>query len=407
MNSFKIKKSHNSSIHLFIAVVGTIFALMSIAQGTAESINQYLEEIDLVEANEGSYSSQLSDLLMSLGNSYQANSDFENANLVYQRGMQIEKINYGLFSLSQTPYLKAIAESHRAMNDWEQSQKAIDQYYLVNEKVYGQRDVRMLPVIESLINWHTESYNMRDPRDSFPNLTSLEILARKLHVILDESADLGDPSTPKKYKQIGRIQYMLARHIKDYGLPQEGGMSITTDRYATERNSPISSHNYYSRGSAALQKVVKATMEQSPSVMMDQIEAVANLGDWYLIFGQVGSATKAYSLADELISVSSEPELIRNNIFGMGKIINFDEPSKDGFLNDDRDFNLIEVSMTISRSGSALDIEIDKEKNDLTDDDERVLRKYFKKRRFRPSFSDGKTRSMQLILPYYLPKVEA
>ena len=148
-------------------------------------------------------------------------------------------------------------------------------------------------------------------------------------------------------------------------------------------------------------------MEQSPPVMMDQIEAVANLGDWYLIFGQVGSATKAYSLADELISVSSEPELIRNNIFGMGKIINFDEPSKDGFLNDDGDFNLIEVSMTISRSGSALDIEIDKEKNDLTDDDERVLRKYFKKRRFRPSFSDGKTRSMQLILPYYLPKVEA
>ena len=132
-------------------------------------------------------------------------------------------------------------------------------------------------------------------------------------------------------------------------------MSITTDRYATERNSPISSHNYYSRGSAALQKVVKATMEQSPSVMMDQIEAVANLGDWYLIFGQVGSATKAYSLADELISVSSEPELIRNNIFGMGKIINFDEPRKDGFLNDDGDFNLIEVSMTISRSGSALD----------------------------------------------------
>ena len=51
MSSFKIKKSHNSSIHLLIAVVGIIFASMSIAQGTAESINQYLEEIDLVEAN--------------------------------------------------------------------------------------------------------------------------------------------------------------------------------------------------------------------------------------------------------------------------------------------------------------------------------------------------------------------
>jgi len=36
-----------------------------------------------------------------------------------------------------------------------------------------------------------------------------------------------------------------------------------------------------------------------------------------------------------------------------------------------------------------------------------VIRKYFKKRRFRPSFSEGKTRSMNIVLPYYLPKIEA
>lgn len=377
------------------------------AQDNNSNIEQYLEEIDRIEATEGAYSAALSDLLMSLGMSYQEKVDYENANLAFQRGMQLEKINYGLFSLGQTPYLQEIANTHRLLGDWEQSQKAIDQFYIVNEKNFGEKDQRMLPIIESMLDWHAESYNLRDPRDSFPSLSAMERLAAKMHVILDDSADLGDPSTPEKYLRIGKIQYMLARHIKDFGLPQESGMSITTDRYATERNSPLTSHNYYSRGSAALQKVVKSVMEQKPPILLDQIEAIANLGDWYLIFGQSGSATKAYALADELISSTPESEEIRAKIFGAGKLINFDNPNNKMSSDQNINLNLVNVSMTISRSGSALDIIVKNEDKVLTDDEELALRKYFKKRRFRPSFSEGKTRSMNIVLPYYLPKIEA
>ena len=377
------------------------------AQDNNSNIEQYLEEIDRIEATEGAYSAALSDLLMSLGMSYQEKVDYENANLAFQRGMQLEKINYGLFSLGQTPYLQEIANTHRLLGDWEQSQKAIDQFYIVNEKNFGEKDQRMLPIIESMLDWHAESYNLRDPRDSFPSLSAMERLAAKMHVILDDSADLGDPSTPEKYLRIGKIQYMLARHIKDFGLPQESGMSITTDRYATERNSPLTSYNYYSRGSAALQKVVKSVMEQKPPILLDQIEAIANLGDWYLIFGQSGSATKAYALADELISSTPESEEIRAKIFGAGKLINFDNPNNKMSSDQNINLNLVNVSMTISRSGSALDIIVKNEDKVLTDDEELALRKYFKKRRFRPSFSEGKTRSMNIGLPYYLPKIEA
>ena len=94
-----------------------------------------MEEIDRIEATEGAYSAELSDVLMSLGMSYQEKVDYENANLAFQRGMQLEKINYGLFSLEQTPYLREIANNHRLLGDWEQSQKAIDQFYVVNEKI--------------------------------------------------------------------------------------------------------------------------------------------------------------------------------------------------------------------------------------------------------------------------------
>ena len=392
----------------FIRKVLLLFVISQVtnAQDNNSNIEQYLEEIDRIEATEGAYSATLSDLLMSLGISYQEKVDYENANLAFQRGMQLEKINYGLFSIGQTPYLQEIANTQRLLGDWEQSHKAINQFYIVNEKNFGEKDLRMLPIIESMLDWHAESYNLRDPRDSFPSLSAMERLAARMHVILDDSADLGDPLTPAKYLRIGKIQYMLARHIKDFGLPQESGMSITTDRYATERNSPLTSHNYYSRGSAALQKVVKSVMEQKPSILLDQIEAIANLGDWYLIFGQSGSATKAYALADELISSTPESEEIRSKIFGAGKLINFDNPNNKMSSDQNINLNLVNVSMTISRSGSALDIIVKNEDKVLTDDEELALRKYFKKRRFRPSFSEGKTRSMNIVLPYYLPKIE-
>ena len=406
LNLFNIS---NSTAVSFIRKVLVLFVISQAtnAQDNNSNIEQYLEEIDRIEATEGAYSAQLSDLFMSLGMSYQEKVDYENANLAFQRGMQLEKINYGLFSLGQTPYLQEIANTQRLLGNWEQSHKALDQFYMVNEKNFGEKDPRMLPIIESMLDWHAESYNVRDPRDSFPSLSAMERLAAKMHIILDDSADLGDPSTPEKYLRIGKIQYMLARHIKDFGLPQESGMSITTDRYATERNSPLTSHNYYSRGSAALQKVVKSVMEQKPPILLDQIEAIANLGDWYLIFGQSGSATKAYALADELISSTPESEEIRAKIFGAGKLINFDNPNNKMSSDQNMNLNLVNVSMTISRSGSALDIIVKNEDKVLTDEEELALRKYFKKRRFRPSFSEGKTRSMNIVLPYYLPKIEA
>ena len=235
----------------------------------------------------------------------------------------------------------------------------------------------------------------------------MERLAAKMHVILDDSADLGDPSTPENICVLEKYSTCLRAISRISDCRKKVECQLQQIDMATERNSPLTSHNYYSRGSAALQKVVKSVMEQKPPILLDQIEAIANLGDWYLIFGQSGSATKAYALADELISSTPESEEIRAKIFGAGKLINFDNPNNEMSSDQNMNLNLVNVSMTISRSGSALDIIVKNEDKVLTDDEELALRKYFKKRRFRPSFSEGKTRSMNIVLPYYLPKIEA
>ena len=122
---------------------------------TTVTISDYLIAIDSLEANQGAYSAELSDLFMGLGKSYVIQQEYDDANLAFQRGMQIERINFGLDSLSQSAYLMSIAETEKLMGDLDQAQTVLDQLYSLNAKSYGQSDVRMLPVIESLMDWHT------------------------------------------------------------------------------------------------------------------------------------------------------------------------------------------------------------------------------------------------------------
>ena len=69
---------------------------------TTVTISDYLIAIDSLEANQGAYSAELSDLFMGLGKSYVIQQEYDDANLAFQRGMQIDRINFGLDSLSQS-----------------------------------------------------------------------------------------------------------------------------------------------------------------------------------------------------------------------------------------------------------------------------------------------------------------
>lgn len=66
---------------------------------TEQTISDYLTAIDALEADQGAYSAELSDLFMGLGNAYVSKKEYNDANLVFQRGMQIQRINFGLNSL--------------------------------------------------------------------------------------------------------------------------------------------------------------------------------------------------------------------------------------------------------------------------------------------------------------------
>ena len=73
---------------------------------------------------------------------------------------------------------------------------------------------------------------------------------------------------------------------------------------------------HYQRGEDALQKVIESLEQQDSPSALDQANAMAELGDWYLVFGQRGSANKAYDLAYQSLEGSEQTEQLQQSLFG-------------------------------------------------------------------------------------------
>ena len=343
---------------------------------------------------------------MGLGNSYVIQQEYDDANLAFQRGMQIERINFGLDSLSQSAYLMSIAETEKLMDDLDQAQTVLDQLYSLNAKSYGQSDVRMLPVIESLMDWHSKVYPLRKPKGGFHTLIALEDLANDMYKILDAEVSLKDPATPDRYKRIGKVQFLIANHIKHYGEPRDSSFSVAVEGSSGARTEPRTSYKHFKRGKAALQRVIESLMQQQPSIIVEQADAIANLGDWYLVFGQITSATKTYQLAEEIVDTTDNPDQLRTLLFQEAAVIDFSDGVEQSVRQEATAgagaAEPLQISMQISKSGFASDFQIVDEKATLTRDQLKVLQQHFRKKRFRPFFSDGDTQTMRFNKSYDL-----
>ena len=198
--------------------------------------------------------------------------------------MQIERVNYGLDSISQSPYLRSIAETESYLGNWDQSHNALENLYKLNAKAYGETDPRMLPVLDELLDWYMATYKERNLNGAYQNLVISERLSNRMYRILVNSVPLDDPDAPSRYRKISHLHYFIANHIKQHGEPTESGLTINSS--STTRAMDSTSRMHFRRGKIALEKVVESLEQQPDSSATDKALAIAELGDWYLVFGQ-------------------------------------------------------------------------------------------------------------------------
>jgi tetratricopeptide (TPR) repeat protein len=419
--------------------ISSVWACLASAQADipalkeSDPVRDYLDAIDSAEAELSAYSLELSDLYLGLGKSHLSNQEYTRARQAFQRGMQIERVNFGLNSLSQTPYLMSIAEAESFLGNWGESQKALENLYLINTEAYGAQDPRMLPVLDELLDWYLDTYSDRSTNGGYQNLVISEKLGTRMQSILSQTNDLSDPATPQMYRKLSHLHYFIANHIKQHAEPSESGFTFNASSTASSANS--TSHMHYRRGKLALQKVVEALEVQPDTPAQDQASAIAELGDWYLVFGQRSSANQAYKLAYDFLGTGEQPEQLQASLFGEAKLIEFTalsskinplekaqesrrkESEKDESPEDQSrkkeppteetlEQPGMEISMIISAIGTPRNIEIINPPEDLDKNIRRTILKELRAQRYRPKLVEGAPISSAISFPYAIETTE-
>jgi tetratricopeptide (TPR) repeat protein len=369
-------------------------------QPISDPVEDYRDAINNVEAEYSAYSTKLSDLYLGLGKSLYSKQSYADARQAFQRGMQIERVNYGLNSLTQAPYLLSIADTESYMGNWDKSQKALENLYSINTKAYGENDVRMLPVLDQMLDWYLNSYDDRSADGGYANLVRSERIAMRMHHILNTDVPLDDPDTPDRYRRLGYLQYFIANHIKQHGEPSQSGVTFA----AGARGSLITSHRHFQRGKMALEKVIESLVQQPDSNEIDQAMAIAELGDWYLVFGQRFSATEAYQLAYNVLEDNEQAEQLREELFSKPRMISFSLNKSTGAdANATSSETQLQVSMMVSENGVPQDIAVQDPAENLSSDQLQALRREINNQRFRPRLIAGQAEPAEHIIFYDKP----
>jgi tetratricopeptide (TPR) repeat protein len=407
----KLSRHKPTAAVLFCAVFSCLAAAQSELPEFKQSdpISDYLNAIELAESQTSAYSTELAELYLGLGNSHFSRKEYEPARQAFQRGMQIERVNYGLHSLSQTPYLMSIAETESYLGNWDKSQQALENLYLINAQAYGENDPRMLPVLDELLDWYLTTYSERPANGGYQNLLISEKLGDRMYNILQQTDDLGDPEVPQLYRKLSHLHFFIADHLKEHGEPAENGFSFNSG--ATVSSANTTSRMHYQRGEDALQKVIESLEQQDSPSALDQANAMAELGDWYLVFGQRGSANKAYDLAYQSLEGSEQTEQLQQSLFGEAKLIDFTQlNSKHHFslaANNSEQTNAeaeeLEISVTISEYGVPKNIEVLNAPENLDKKTHRKIINDIRGTRYRPKLINGQAISSSIIFPYPSP----
>ena len=359
-------------------------------QVESDSITDYMEAIDNSEGQFGAYATELSELYLGLGNALYAGEEYTEALNAFQKGMQIERVNYGLSSLSQSPYLFSIADTERYLGNWDKSQQALERVYTINSNNYGEVDVRMLGVLDKILAWYMDSYKDRRPKGGYANLVISERIAQRMYEILNKDMSLDDPEAPDRFRRLGYLQHVIAVHLKEHGEPSESGLSISMSGSSGRPNKATTSHLHFLRGKLALEKVIASVIQQPNSTETDQALAIAELGDWYLVFGQKAPATAAYQLALDVLETSEDPQQTREDLFGLPRMIEFSMTKSPPMAAGDQPTeSQLELAMTISTYGVPNNIEVVNPPESLSKEASRDIRRDARGKRFRPKLVNG------------------
>jgi len=293
------------------------------------SITQFQDSILQFELEGGVYDYRLSELYLSLGNTYQQLDESQLAIDAFNEALQLSRITSGLFTEDQLPIVEELVESYLNLGDIPSANLNQEYLFYINQKIYGAAHPVILTGLLEYADWNlysaslsmgyipnlqtlhfrTDSFNEQNFNNLIQSQPTQDYLsaatfAYSQAIIIQHDLEVIFNETPSSV-EIDEMKNNLNFSDEDFNIPDaEKKLAYTYFlQYQFDFNNiGVNSFgeapgnyflNSYTNGKAALERRY-SYMQDAGSSPLDIIQALLDIADWFLFFERWSSAKDLY-----------------------------------------------------------------------------------------------------------------
>lgn len=355
--------------------------------------NQYLDAIDRIEGDYGPYATELSDLYLGLGQTLLDTGDYEQARDAFHRGVLVVRVNSGPNSPDQTNHLYLIANIEALLGNDKAADEVLENIQFINSTHYGRNSPETLAVLDRMYQWY---FTSRPPGSEYAQYADYERVIELTEDMVEVSAALhgpGHPATTEAYRRNGEAQFQAVRYLmgQTMTLSLDDYVAVSSGTLYTPGVVKVSVGEHYDTGRKVFKKYFESMLADTSSTPLQYAEALANMGDWYLVFEKSRTSRKLYEQAYEVLANSDDYAELAENYMAQPRPVHFFAPQPS--LLEDVPVDLaelsVDVSMTVTSYGDVRYVEVLNPPEGLTDSHLGQIKREVRQTPFRPALKAG------------------
>lgn len=278
----------------------------------------YRQKIAAQESLSNTYDPAISESLTGMGKIQEKLGQYAEAVNSYRRAMHIQRVNNGIYSLSQEPMLRGLMTTYEAMDDVDSADLAYDQLQKLYARNYASNSPQLVALLKEKSDWHLNAYSQHPDKDGLRHLGDAYRLMVKALNAASADTPAGRVTVLPLWRNLAVANFLLADHGRRHPVGEREGFSFTTNTSSQSLQAdPLSQDevlvlNSYRGGRLALENIVLYQLDDPDSTLEERSSALADLGDWHLMFGRYQSAAQVYR---EAWNVAAGDTALREKLF--------------------------------------------------------------------------------------------
>jgi tetratricopeptide (TPR) repeat protein len=355
---------------------------------------QYLDAIDNIEAEYGPYAMELLDLYQGLGQTLLKNGEFEQARDAFQRSVLMVRVNSGPNSPEQTNNLYKLADIATLLGELKAADKILHNIYFINSNYYGEESPELLPVLERMYQWYMVTRPPGSLALDYDDYDRIIEMTEEMARISEAAKGRNHPDTALAFRCQAEAQFQMARHLTGTGmsLPPASYSILTTGNPTplSLESDPV--YDHYRDGLRAFNNYLESILADESTTPLEHAEALADLGDWYLLFDKPRRSRALYEEGYQILTQSEQYAGLADSYMSHPKPVHFIiNPLPDFLENAMTDLKemSLDISITVTNFGDVHSIKVLKAPESLSKNDLKEIKMQMREIPFRPAMKEG------------------